>query len=689
MKKQIFAAVMTLTLLLGLAVPASAEAITHGTSNQWVQDNMVRNTPPVDYTIDESVQADAMEGKYNAYFLDTQLQEVRIEIDEMNLNYLLQHATEENYVMTNAVTIGDTTVGYCGLRTKGNYTLWHSYTDNPGSDRFSFTINFGKYITKADYGKKQNFYGCEKISFNNFFFDKSMMKEFFAFKLMEEMGLPTPQYGLAKLYINGAYYGVYFMVEAMDETVLEQYWNVDSKELSSYLCKPTGTKFNYGDLVKDSSPLWEYDEETHADVQDMLPTVLEWVNKLNQLNSGKDFDGNAIDVQSEEYIELLSSVMDLEEVVKYFAVASWLCQMDNMFTNLQNYALYISQEGVASMLPWDYDLAFGCYYPSSAETTANYPIDVMYQLDQRQYDQEEAVSARFYANFPLFNVIYQNDSLMEQYHSYMAECSQIAALGGTVASTGKSYDPGYFDSYIEIMQDDLIAAATEETADNVYYMNGINQPKNVEKALPNLSKIIAQRSVGVWAQVNGIDTTVSSAGCDLATLGNAVTGEFSNTGILTIVDSGTGIFATAEYAGNRRAVPPALTLTELAAGNESYEQIKDRLSVKEKDTLLVYDSYVSAQAISEYTLTVPLAQEYLEEDTEISFYTYGNEELTAIEMTREGNLFTGTAAKLGTIVVHVQPAADYTLWIIIAAAGLLTAGAVAFLLIRKKRKSIP
>ena len=27
-------------------------------------------------------------------------------------------------------------------------------------------------------------------------------------------------------------------------------------------------------------------------------------------------------------------------------------------------------------VPWDYDLSFGCYYPSTAQYTANYDIDM-------------------------------------------------------------------------------------------------------------------------------------------------------------------------------------------------------------------------------------------------------------------------------------------------------------------------
>ncbi len=690
MKKRIFALLLTCALLLVAALPVSAEPITHGTSNQWVQENMVNNTPPADYTVNQATQADAKDGLYNAYFPDTQLQEVYIEIEENNLNYMLQHATDENYVMTTSVTIGDTTLGYCGLRTKGNYTLQHSYTDNPGSDRFSFTVNFGKYITKTLYGEKQNFYGCEKISFNNFFFDKSMMKEYFSFKLMDEMGLPTPQYALAKLYINGEYYGVYFMVEAMDETVLEQHWNVDGKELSSYLCKPTGTNFDYVDLLADSSPLWEWDEETYTDVEDMLPVVLDWAKKLNQLNDGKDFDGNEIDVQSETYIQLLGSIMDLDEVVKYFATASWLCQMDNMFTNSQNYALYISQDGVATMLPWDYDLAFGCYYPSTAELTANYPLDVMYQLDGRRYDQEAETSARYYAGFPLFNVIYQNDALMEQYHGYMLECSRIAALGGTVESTGKTYDPAYFNTFIEAMSDAVIAAASEELADNVYYMNRIQQPKDVEEALPNLSKIIALRSVGVWAQVTGVDTTICGAGCDLETLGNASTGESSNSGTLTIVDSTTGIFATAEYAGSRRAFSPALYVTPLTEADGTYQQIAAGVELAKKDSLLVWETSVISQPVSQYTLTVPLSQEYLTDETVYQFYTYSGGELIPLEMTREGNLFTGTADDISCIVAVVQPPQDHTATIVIAAGAaalLIAAGVITGIILGRKKKA--
>ena len=665
---------LVICLILGIGMPAqAADKITHGTTDQVITADMVGNTPPSDYRINRATQADASQGLYNAYFLEDDLQEVRIEIPENNLNYLLQNAVDESYVMTTSVTIGDTTLGYCGLRTKGNYTLYHSYHDNPGSDRFSFTIHFGKYINKANYGQKQTFYGCEKISFNNFFFDKSMMKEYFAFKLMDEMGLPTPQYGLAKLYINGEYYGVYFMVEPMEDTVLEQHWGVDGKELSSYLCKPTGTNFSYDALLQDSAPLWEHDQETYADVEDMLPTVMEWVRKLNCLSKGTDFDGNKISVNSQEYVDLLSTILDLDEVLRYFATASWLCQMDNMFVNSQNYGLYVSADGVATLLPWDYDLAYGCYFPSTAETTANYPLDVMYMLNQWEWGDEEMRSKQFYKNYPLFHVIYQNQSLMAQYHMYMLECSQIVSLGGTLASTGKEYDPGYFQSCITAMEEALIAAATEKTASNVYYMNGIRQPADVTAALPNLAAILAQRSVGVYAQVVGLEGTVSGAGCDLATLGNAITGGFANDGDLITVHPGTGIFVQAKYRGGNRVAAPILLVSE---NGEAVAAAGEALGATAVDALAAYDLHISAVVRSDYTVTIPLTRELLA--GEYSFYSYVDGELTALEVTQNGHLVSYTTKSLGTLVVlsrnaHVQSEKqDWVQWLIVG--GLVLAG---------------
>lgn len=631
--------------------PVKEQEITHGTATEWITEDMINNTPPADYKVNEATQGKAEKGDYSSYFLEDEIQTVSIEIEENNLNYLLQNAIDEPYVMTTSVTIGDKTLGYCGLRTKGSYTLEHSVTENEGSDRFSFTINFGKYIKKKDYGSKQNFFGCDKISFNNFFFDKTMMKEFFALKLMDEMGLPTPEYGIAKLYINGNYYGVYAMVEAMDHSILERYYGVDKDELSSYLCKPEGTRFLYEEIEADPSLLWEKDEDTLKDVEDMIPTVTEWVRRLNFLSNGMDFNGQTLNVNSEEYLQLVNQVLDTDEVVKYFAVHSWLCQMDNMFDGQKNFGLYVDKNGRALLVPWDYDLSFGCFYPSSSENTANYPLDIMYRMDYWRLDELDKLTEELYAQFPLFNVIYQNDTLMEQYYGYMKECSKVAALGGTIASTGKTYDPGYFNSYVEKMQEDVIAAASEELAENVYYMNNIRQPNGTKKGIPNLAKIIAMRSVGVVNQVNGIASTVCTYGCDLSTLGNAIKGEYKKSGVLTSVDTATGIYVTAEYAGGKNGSAPVISVETLGETEVIYDMFKTELGCNEDDLMAVYKISNKGTATETFLLTVPMTQEFMQAQGEFKFFTHTNGALQEFSMTADDNLYTGEVDVMDYIVV--------------------------------------
>lgn len=725
--------IMADVLLAGVLLVSSLSAcgtamainLEHGTTDKKITESMMVNTPPADYEIDKTIQGDARDGKYNEYFLKDSIQTVSIDIDENNLNYLLQNAGEKPTVMTKSVTIGDKTLGYTGLKTKGNYTLQHAVTDNPGSDRFSFTINFGKYIKKSNgFSKRQNFFGCHKISFNNFYFDKSMMKEYIAMKLMTEMGLPTPQYGLAKLYINQKYYGVYFMVEALDSSILEQYKGVDEEELSPYLTKPEESTLEYDTdmdrfmkkggtfdlssvLKRDSNGLytasgelekqsyfWEDDEETLQDVAEMMPTVLGWQRKLTLLSQGKDFQGNRIDVNSDEYLKLLEEIMDVDETVRYFATHSWLVQLDDMFVVLRNMGLYIGQDGKSMMLPWDYDLSFGCYYPSMSETAANMHIDLMYKDDRVAFsDQPRKKESLDYSSFPFFQVIYQNDSLMEKYHQYMKDCSKIAALGGKTTD-GKTYEPCRFVSSITKIEDALIKAADEKLAGNVYYLNLTNQPADVKAALPNLKKIIALRALGVLLQVDEMDAVASGYGCNLETLGNAIQGMNSNRGRLAAIDESTGIYSVADYGGSRSDDSPSLQLREVESGELVYQKISKQMDAK-TENMKIYTFMDTASANGDYTLYIPAGTKEFQNIQDI--YSYDSEgTLKKLEVKKEEDRYCAVASSIDYLVftgigekVKKSVSQPVTGRIVLVAAGIvLVAVAAVVMVIRRKKRML-
>ena len=624
---------------------------------------------PAAYTVaDLSTQGKAKDGTYADYFLKDDLQEVRIQMDENNLDYVFQNATEKPTVLADSVSIGGKEVKYAGFKSKGNYTLSHTYSDSL-SDRFSFTINFGKYIKKKNgYDDGQNFYGVKKISFNNFFFDKTMMKEYCAFKLWHAMGVPAPEYGLAKVYINDEYYGVYFMVESMDSTIIKR--STGSGKASDYIVKPQNCIVKYSSaldsykdsesgqftldslqnsnaLVQDSNGywiansllaatsqgLWERDDSTLQDVAEMMPTVLNWEEKLTLLSGGKDFSGNSIDVNSKEYLELLESIIDTDEVVRYFATHSFIVQKDYMFTWQQNFGLYVDDNGKAMYIPWDYDIGWGAYGGSAnAQSIANLNRDVMYSrgtFTDGYTITNDSTPDSVYRDFPMIYVIWQNDSLREKYYKYMDDCAKITDLGGTT-SFGDPYDSATISTAIEEMFPKLKEALKEELASNAYYINHENnmgniplvQPDTLNLALPNLKKGIAMRSVGVYLQSKNIDSKVTGYGCDYGTVGNSLTGTPSTSGNLTCVNEDTGIFAVANYSDDTDE-GPVLSVEELKTNDSVYRAIQSKIGdTKEDQQLIVYHISNTKQPTGKYQLYIPMSRQFAWDGAQV--YTYNN-----------------------------------------------------------------
>ena len=66
------------------------------------------------------------------------------------------------------------------------------------------------------------------------------------------------------------------------------------------------------------------------------------IESLKQLNEGENIE----------------SVVDVEEVIRYFVVHNFVCNYDS-YTGMiiHNYYLY-EEDGQMSMIPWDYNLAF-------------------------------------------------------------------------------------------------------------------------------------------------------------------------------------------------------------------------------------------------------------------------------------------------------------------------------------------
>lgn len=107
-------------------------------------------------------------------------------------------------------------------------------------------------------------------------------------------------------------------------------------------------------------------------------------------------------------VQELESVVDIEQVIRYFVVHNYVCNGDSYTGSMiHNYYLY-EENGQMTMIPWDYNLAFGTFQGGNAQNIVNTPIDA-------------PVSDGGGEDRPMWHWILSDRSYTELYHQYFAE----------------------------------------------------------------------------------------------------------------------------------------------------------------------------------------------------------------------------------------------------------------------------
>ena len=140
--------------------------------------------------------------------------------------------------------------------------------------------------------------------------------------------------------------------------------------------------------------------------------------------------------------EQIESVVDIEQVIRYFVVHNYVCNGDSYTGSMvHNYYLY-EESGQMAMIPWDYNLAFGTFQGGNAQSTVNTPIDA-------------PVSGGSGEDRPMWNWILSDERYTELYHQYFAEFLDIVDIADIIDNAYnliKSYveiDPTAFYTYEE------------------------------------------------------------------------------------------------------------------------------------------------------------------------------------------------------------------------------------------------
>lgn len=261
-------------------------------------------------------------------FQEGVVNEINIEINEADWQDMLDNPLEEEYHRAN-VTINGETIGNAAIRTKGNNTLMSVASSD--SDRYSLKIDFDYYDENG------NYYGLRKLCLNNNYGDSSSMREYISYRIMEDMGIPVPGCGYSHITVNGEEWGLYLAVEPIDEVFLATHFG----DAAGDLYKPDGTG---SDLVYRSEDISEY---TGLNLKTNLETSdgREIIALMKALESG----------------EGLTDTLDVELALKYIASNVALANFDSYLGGTtHNYYLY-EQDGVFSVIPWDFNYAFGAF----------------------------------------------------------------------------------------------------------------------------------------------------------------------------------------------------------------------------------------------------------------------------------------------------------------------------------------
>lgn len=195
----------------------------------------------------------------------------------------------------------------------------------------------------------------------------------------------------------------------------------------------------------------------------------------------------------------VSGCVDIESVISYFVAHNFVCNFDSYTgTMVHNYYLY-EDEGILSMIPWDYNLAFGGFMSGSdAESLINWDID-------------EPVSGGTIESRPMLAWIFGSEEYTELYHEAFAEFID------TVFTSGE---------FERLMEETIALISPYVERDPTKFCTYEEFTLGAE----TLTEFCLLRAESISYQLAGEDVTVDAGGLELSDMGGMNTGGMGGRG---------------------------------------------------------------------------------------------------------------------------------------------------------------
>ncbi len=273
-------------------------------------------------------------------------------------------------------TFNDTEWYHVGIRYKGNSSLKSTYQS--GIKKFSLKLDFDEFEDDYPTMKNQRFYGFKQLNLNNNYLDASLMREKVGADLFRQFGLAASQTAFCVVYLdNGSgprYYGVYALVEEVDDTVIDTQFAIGSGNLY----KPDGDAATFASGSYDTSELELKTNKDSANYSDAR-ALYDVINSSVRTSDPETWKAN------------LESVFNVDVFLKWLAANTVIQNWDTYGHMSHNYYLYSNPENsLLTWIPWDNNEAFqvGKQYSalsfSMSEVGSSWPL-IRYLINQPAY----------------------------------------------------------------------------------------------------------------------------------------------------------------------------------------------------------------------------------------------------------------------------------------------------------------
>ncbi|MFI3268497.1 MAG: CotH kinase family protein [Rikenellaceae bacterium] len=324
-----------------------------------------------------------------------------------------------------------------GLRFKGNSSLMRTYLE--GGEKMSMKLDFDRYEDEFPELKNQRFYGFKQLNLNNNYNDASFMREKVVSDLLREFGLVASHTSFCELYIDYGeglkYFGLYTIVEEVDDTVLGDQFSDDSGNL--YKPEEKAGSFAEGTFNTEEFHL---KSKTNDNVYKDVKTLYEVLN-----SSQRTLDELA-------WCSDLEKIFDVDAFLKWLAVNITIQNWDTYGNMAHNYFLYNNpQNSKLTWISWDHNEALlqdgrNIYEPSTLINAGeSWPL-ITYLIGVEDYQN------RFNEYLKEFvNDVFETEKVTELYDTYYELLKESVDVSQNLNSIGRA--PLNFEDAVNVLKE--------------------------------------------------------------------------------------------------------------------------------------------------------------------------------------------------------------------------------------------